>query len=196
MIQRRMSFWHLPRSQLQYGYNPDTEFILLLIQISTSDTVQIRSRHGFHSATHSELIPNTQLLHIQMFLCYPSGIQIHSRHDSHSDIHSKFKYSYNSDTLQTRTPFFCSYRLSLQIQFKCIPNTDTILMLILLTYNIAVQQTFLDGIFKPISSKILPSLNGIFHPIPAVTIWRVQIYGHSSVQSSFTFESRKANLPI
>ena len=103
---------------------------------------------------------------------------------------------YRLDTLKTRTPLFRSYKLSLHIQFKCIPDTDTIMMLILLTYNIAIQQTFLDGIFKPISSKILPSPNGIFKPIPSTIFWRVQIYGHSSVQSSFTFESRKANLPI
>ena len=30
------------------------------------------------------------------------------------------------------------------------------------------QQTILDGIFKPISSKILPSPNGIFKPIPYI----------------------------
>ena len=69
-------------------------------------------------------------------------------------------------------------------------------MIILLTYNIVIQQTFLDGIFKPISSKILPSPNGIFKLIPASMFWRVQIYGQSSVQTSFTFESRKENLPI
>ena len=134
------------------------------------------------------------MLHTQMFLCHPFRIQIHSRHGSHSDIHSKFKYSYSSDTPQTRTPFLCSYRLSLQIQIKCIPDTDTILMLILLTYHIAIQQTFLDGIFKPISSKILPSPNGIFKPIPSTIFWRVQIYGHPSVQSSFYLRVAKGKL--
>ena len=93
-----------------------------------------------------------------MLLYYLNTIQIHSRHGSHSDINSKSKYSYSSDTLQARTPFFRSHRLSLQIQFKCIPNADTILMLILLTYSFAIQQIFLDGIFKPISDKTLSHL--------------------------------------
>ena len=99
-LQTRKSFCHLFRSRLQFRYTPDTEVILLLTQISASDTVQICSRHGFHSVPHSELIPNTQLLHTQMLLCYPFTIQIHSRHDSHSDIHSKIKYSYSSDMFQ------------------------------------------------------------------------------------------------
>ena len=127
------------------------------------------SRHGCHSVTHSELIPSTPFLHTQMLLCRPFRIQIQYRYTPDTTVIlifiQRIKYSYSSDTLQTLTPFLCSCRLSLQIQFKCIPDTDTILMLILLTYNVAVQQTSLDGIFKPISSKILPSPNGIFKPI-------------------------------
>ena len=60
-----------------------------------------------------------------------------------------------------------------------------------------------DGIFKPISGD-LPSSppNGICKPIPDTTykvqhhLRRVQISGHSSVQSSSTIRSRKADHPI
>ena len=41
------------RIQLQLGYAPDTDAIPLLIQIQSPDTVQIRSRHGYHYDTHS-----------------------------------------------------------------------------------------------------------------------------------------------
>ena len=61
----------------------------------------------------------------------------------------------------------------------------------------------LDGIFKPISDDLLSSSpNGIYKPIPNITYtvkYRfrlMQIYGHSSVQSSSTFRSRKADQPI
>ena len=40
--------------QIQYRNAPDTDVILILIQIQLSDTVQIRSRHGRHSDTHSD----------------------------------------------------------------------------------------------------------------------------------------------
>ena len=38
--------------QIQYGYAPDTDAILILIQIQPFDTVQIRSRHGCRPDTH------------------------------------------------------------------------------------------------------------------------------------------------
>ena len=54
-----------------------------------------------------------------------------------------------------------------------------------------------DGIFKPISEDLPPSSpNGIYKTIPNSTHPRVKIYGHFRVQSSFTFKSRKADLPI
>ena len=40
--------------QIQYRYTPDTEVILLLIQISYSDTIWIHSIHGSH---YLEFIP-------------------------------------------------------------------------------------------------------------------------------------------
>ena len=98
------------------------------------------------------------MLHTQMILCYPDTIQIHSRHGSHSDIHSKFKYSYSSDTHQKRAPFFCSYKNQ---------SPDTVQWHSRHGYHFdahsshlqhTVQQTFLDGIFKPISDKILSHL--------------------------------------
>ena len=89
----------------------------------------------------------------------------------------------------------CLFRIQIQIQLQLryVPDTDTIQMFILLIF----QQTFLDGIYKPISDKILSHLQmASLSPFPQTTLWRVQIYEHSSVQSSFTFESRTANSPI
>ena len=58
-----------------------------------------------------------------------------------------------------------------------------------------VQQSFLDGIYKPISNKILASLQmASLSPFPQLHFCRVQIYGHSSVQSSFTFKPRTTKL--
>ena len=117
MLQTWMSFCRLFRFQIQiqYRYTPDTESILSLIQISYSDTVQIRSRHGSHSVTYSDLLfkynldtPQTRLPFYHLFLLFPQPrdapdadailsliqisdsdtIQIHSRHGSHSVIHS------------------------------------------------------------------------------------------------------------
>ena len=39
--------------KIQFRYAPDTDAILLLIQIQSPDTAQIRSRRGYHSDTHS-----------------------------------------------------------------------------------------------------------------------------------------------
>ena len=56
--------------------------------------------------------------------------------------------------------------------------------------------SFLDGIFKPISDDSLSTSKWNL-PIPDITnqyyFMRVQISGHSSVQSSSTFRSRKAD---
>ena len=85
------------------------------------------------------------MLHIQIFLCYPDTIQIHSGHDSHSDIHSTFKYSYSSDTPQTRRPFSYSYNLQLQIQSSYAPDTVAILSLIQSlspTYSCSIHKYF------------------------------------------------------
>ena len=63
--------------------------------------------------------------------------------------------------------------------------------------------SILDGIFKPISDSLLSYFpNGIYNPILDITntiryhFRRVQMYGHSSVQSSSTFRSRKLDKPI
>ena len=96
-LQTRMPFWYSIRFQvqIQYGYALDTDAILLRIQITTSDTVHIRSRRGCHSVTHSDL-----------------------------------KFRYNSDTLQTRMPFWYSFRFNSPIQFRYALDTDAILILI------------------------------------------------------------------
>ena len=48
--------------QIQFRYDQETEVILLLIQISTSYTVQIRSRHGSHFVTHSTFFTSPEML--------------------------------------------------------------------------------------------------------------------------------------
>ena len=81
-LQTRMPFWYSFRFnfQIQYVYAPNTDAILILIQISSSDTIWICSRHGFHSDTHSD-----------------------------------FKFRYSTSTLQTRMPFWYSFRFQVQI---------------------------------------------------------------------------------
>ena len=70
-------------------------------------------------------------------------------------------------------------------------------------FQMASLSPFPDGIYKPISDDLpSPSPNGIYNPIPDITYTvkyrfrRVQIYGHSSVQSSSTFRWRKPDQPI
>ena len=113
-----MPFWPLSSFlvRIQYGNTPDTEVILSLIQIQTSDTVQIRSRHGCHSVTYSDFpqlrdAPDTDAI---LFLI-----------------------------------------TSLQMQFKYVPDADIILNTYSFDLQLKTQQTFLDGIFKPIPNKIL-----------------------------------------
>ena len=119
MLQTRMPSWYSFRFnfQIQFRYAPDTDAILILIQIQLSDTVQIRSRHGFHSDTHSDSAfkNSSDMLQIRMPFWYsfrfnfqiqfryapdadaililiqnqlPNTVQIHSRHGCHSDTHS------------------------------------------------------------------------------------------------------------
>ena len=58
-----------------------------------------------------------------------------------------------------------------------------------------MRSTFLDGMFKPISGEIQSHLQmASLSRFPQPYFWRVQIYGHSSVQSSFTFESQTTKL--
>ena len=120
--------------QIQLRYALDTDAILILIQISSSDTlqtrkpfchlfssliqipVQIRSRHGFHSVTYSDFpqlryAPDTVVILSLIQIQSSDTTQIRSRYGYHSDAHS-----------------------------------------------FAIQQTFLDGIYKPISNKILSPL--------------------------------------
>ena len=138
--------------------------------------VQIHSRHGSHSVTYSDPWYSSNTLQTLKSFCY-SFI---------------FKFSYNSDMLQTQKPFCYSFRFSLQIQLRYVPDTDTIL--ILTTYN----STNILGwhLQAHLQQDSITSPNGIFKHIPSATLCRVQIYGHSSVQSSFTFRHERKNSPI
>ena len=119
-------------SQIQSRYDPDTNAILILIQIQLSDTVQMHSRRGCHSSTHSN---------------------------------SASRYS--SDTLQTQKPFWYSFKFYFQKRVKYNPLMDIILVLNLTHplfqckstrglfwhFLYSHQQSFLDGICKPISNN-------------------------------------------
>ena len=132
-----MPFWYSFRFQIQiqYRYAPDMDAILILIQIQLSNTVQIRSRHGCHSDTHSNsdfqiqyrYAPDTDAILLLIQIQSPDTTQIRSRHGHHSET-----YSFD--------------------------------------LKLTIQQTLLDGIYKPISNKILSSLQMaslIPFPIPS-----------------------------
>ena len=153
------SFCYSYRSQLQIQsrYAPDTVAIMSLIHsLSPSHSCSI---HRCFSVTQIQYryTPDTVVILIFIPPSNTFTARIRPRYGGH---------------------FFFSYKLSLQIQFKCIPDTDTILILILLTSHTTVQQTFPmeslspspNGISKPISSKILSSPNGICKPIPSTYI--------------------------
>ena len=122
------------RIQIQYRYTPNTKVILLLIRISISDTVQIRTRHGCHSVIHWKFIPFPEILLTRMFFCRPFRIQIQyrytpdtevilifiqesntvttrirPRHGHHSFAHRNPISRYDSDTFQIRIPIWCSF---------------------------------------------------------------------------------------
>ena len=80
---------------IQFRYAPETNAILILIQISSSDTVQIRSKHGFHFDTHSKSASR-----------YSSDtMHIRSRHGYHSDtpldaiLKIHYRYAPDSDAI-------------------------------------------------------------------------------------------------
>ena len=98
---------NVQRFQIQYRYTSDTEVILILIQVSSHDTVQIRSRHGFHSVTYSDFpqlryAPDTvailSLIQIQ--------VQIHSRHESHFVTYSISRYEESTYPKQQSRIYF------------------------------------------------------------------------------------------
>ena len=60
--------------KLQSKYDPDLDVVLSLIQI----TVQIRSRFGCHSVTHSNYSPDT--IQIRMSFCHSFKLQIQFRY--------------------------------------------------------------------------------------------------------------------
>ena len=111
--------------------------------------------------------PDTEVILIFIQNSNTVPAQIRSRHRRHSFSHTNsiFKYSYSSDTLQTRRSFFCSYKFSPKIQFKYIPDTDTILIFILLTRHTTVQQTFHMASLIPSPTRFCHSSEGIFNPI-------------------------------
>ena len=114
---------------IQYRYAPDTNAILILIQLS--DTVQIRSKYGCHPDTHSDsdFRYSSDTLQTRMPFWYSfklqptDAVQIRSRRGRHSDTHSNSSsdtmqirsrhrchsdstFKYSTDTLQTRMPFW------------------------------------------------------------------------------------------
>ena len=119
--------------------------------------------------------------------------QIHSRHGSHSDTHSDFNLI---DTAQIRSRHISHSNthsdFTLLIQFGYILNTETVLIFKHTNY---ISTSILGWHLQAhLQQDSITSPNAIFKPIPSTTLWQVQIYGHSSVKSSFTFESRTVKL--
>ena len=116
ILQTRKSFCYSYRSQLQVQsrYAPDTDAIMLLIQIQTSrySTDTLQTRMPFWPLHQKFDSPQC------------------SRHESYSVTYSD--PSYSSDTLQTQKSFFYSYRSQPQIQSRYAPGADAILSLILI----------------------------------------------------------------
>ena len=125
---------------------------------------------------------------------------------------------YSTDTLQTRMPLWYSFRsqhsdtvqirsrhgchfvthsnFNFKIHSRYAPDTAAILSLIQISISrygsTIISRWHLQAHLQQLSI-ILP--NGIFKPIPStINHHRVQISGHSSVQSSSIFESRMAKL--
>ena len=107
-LQTRWPFYYSFRFtfQIQFRYAPNTDAILILIHIFT---VQIRSRQGFHSVTHSDspFRYNSDTLQTRMPFCYlfRSRHQIQSRYAPDSDVILILIQIQHSDTLQIRTAF-------------------------------------------------------------------------------------------
>ena len=147
------------------------------------DTVQIRSRHGCHSDTHSDFKFKYSMdtLHTwKPFWCpfrYSTDTLQTLRPLCYSFRGLFFRYS--SNTLQTRTPFWYSFRYNSQTQYRYAPDTDATLILSQnqlsdtlqirsrhirhsdahsFNLQITIQQSLLDGIYKPISNKTLSPL--------------------------------------
>ena len=83
---------------------------------------------------------------------------------------------------------FSFFSKPLKTVYRFLPTTDV---------NLLLVQTpqFRDG---PKLGHLhdIPFQMASLSPFPHPLLWQVQISGHSSVQSPFTLESRKANLPI
>ena len=110
-----------------------------------------------------------------------------SIHRCFSVTHSEYRYT-------PYTAFILIFKNQIQLQLEYAPDTDAIPLLIQTqspdttqihfkygyhsdVHSTNFQPTILDGIFKPISSKILPSPNGISKPIlptivsPTANFW-------------------------
>ena len=162
---------------IQFKYAPDTEAILILIQIPPLDTVQIRSK------------TRKPFLYSFRFNFWYSP----DTHQTRKPLWYSFKDTtwYSSDTLQTRKPFWYSYRINLLIIFKYTLNTDAILMFKHTNYistsilgwhlQAHLQQdstTSPKGIYKPIPNKILlplqmVSLSPFLLSSPSANFWEL-----------------------
>ena len=115
--------------QIWYRYAPDTNAILILIQISTIryilDTLQtwkpfyFSFRFNYH--IHFRYTPNTEVI----FSLMQIQVQICTIHGCHSVTYSDFS---SPDTLQTRKSFCHLFRS--QLQFRYTPDTEVILLLL------------------------------------------------------------------
>ena len=113
-LQTRKSFCHSFKYQLQFKYTPDTEVILLFIRISTSDIVQIRSRHSIHVVTYSDFFPSSEMLQTRISFCRLFRFHIQTQ------------YKYTPDT----EVILLFIQNQIQLQLRYAPDTDAIPLLI------------------------------------------------------------------
>ena len=130
--------------QIHFRYAPDADAILTIIQIQLLDPVQIRSRHGRHSFSHTNSVPR-----------------------------------YSSMEFQTRIPFRYSFFWPIALWVN--------------------KHSWMASL-SPSPARLYRLQMASLSPFSTSQCWyytmRVQIYGHSSVQLSSTFGSRKARKPI
>ena len=166
-----MIFYCLFRFNVQIKFRdaPDTDAILFLIQIQSSDTAQRCSRHGCYSIAYLNtwFRYSLEMLHTRMLFYFlfrfKAQIQLRdapdtnailllihiqssytaqrcSRHECYSIAYSNFKYKYSPDTLQTQFPLCHSFIT--YPQHTVTPYTDVSLLPIQNTDTLQTQQSF------------------------------------------------------
>ncbi|CAI8609586.1 unnamed protein product [Vicia faba] len=116
----------------------------MLIQISSQDTLRYT--------------PDADAILSLIQISDSDTVRIHSRYGSHSITHSDYSYRHSLDTLQDTDAILLLIQIRspdiVKIRSRRGYHSDTH------SFDLqpTVQQTFLDGIYNPISNKILSPL--------------------------------------